>query len=118
MKISIQSKVESRKSKVFRLRKLFGFQPSTLNSQPPERGIALVITLILLSVTLVMAVAFLAISRRERGSVTTETDTTTSKLAADSALANAQAQVLANVFATTNPYNYSLVVSTNFINTN
>ena len=36
-----------------------------------ERGIALVITLIMLSVTLVMAVAFLALARRERGSVST-----------------------------------------------
>ena len=83
-----------------------------------ERGIALVITLILLSVTLFMALAFLAISRRERGSVTTATDTATARLAADSALAEAQAQIVANIFATTNPYNYSLLVSTNFINTN
>src|ERR1700691_3908976 len=118
MKISIQSKVESRKPKVFRLRKLFGSRPSTFDPRPSQRGIALVITLILLSVTLVMAVAFLAISRRERGSVTTETDPTTAKLAADSALAAAEAQIMANVFATTNSYNYGLLVSTNFINLN
>ena len=92
-------------------------QPS-LVTRHSEQGIALVITLILLSVTLVMAVAFLAISRRERGSVTTSTDTTTARLAADSALANAQAQIVANVLATTNPYNYGLLVSTNFINPN
>ncbi|MGH7952312.1 MAG: hypothetical protein ACREFE_10385 [Limisphaerales bacterium] len=81
-----------------------------------QRGIALVITLILLAVTLVMAVAFLAISRRERGSVTTTTDTATARLAADSALANAEAQIIANVFSTTNPYNFGLIVSTNYIN--
>ena len=46
------------------------------NSQSAERGIALVITLILLSVTLVMALAFLAVSRREGASVTTNTDST------------------------------------------
>ena len=46
-----------------------------------QRGVALVITLILLSVTLVMALAFLAISGRERGSVTTQTDTATARLA-------------------------------------
>ena len=83
-----------------------------------ERGVALIITLILLSVTLFMAIAFLAISRRERGSVTTATDTATARLAADSALANAQAQIIANIFATTNPFNSSLVVSTNYINQN
>ena len=83
-----------------------------------ERGIALVITLILLSVTLVMAIAFLAISRREAGSVTTSTDTVTARLAADAALANAQAQIIATVLATQNPYNPGLLVSTNFINEN
>jgi hypothetical protein len=107
-------------------------QPSTFNLQPPcprafaplrwknsrksERGVALVITLILLSVTLVMAVAFLAISRRERGSVSTETDSTTAKLAADAALAQAEAQIASGYLATTNPYVFSLVVSTNYIN--
>src|SRR5271154_2635068 len=82
------------------------------------RGVALIITLILLSVTLFMAIAFLAISRRERGSVTTSVDTATARLAADSALANAQAQIIAGIFATTNPFNSSLLVSTNFINGN
>ena len=79
---------------------------------------ALVITLILLSVTLIMAVAFLAISRRERNAVTTTTDTATARLAADAALANAEAQIVANIFATTNvaAYNFGLLVSTNYIN--
>ena len=80
---------------------------------------ALVITLILLSVTLIMAVAFLAISRRERNAVTTTTDTASARLAADAALANAEAQIVANIFATTNAgaYNFGLLVSTNFFNT-
>ncbi len=79
---------------------------------------ALVITLILLSVTLVMAIAFLAISRRERGSVTTETDTTTAKLAADSALAQAEARIVSQILITTNPYVQGLLVSTNYYNVN
>jgi hypothetical protein len=84
-----------------------------------ERGIALVITLILLSVTLVMAIAFLAISRRERGSVTTSTDIVTARLAADAALANAQAQIIASILATNAAaYSSGLIVSTNFINAN
>ena len=79
---------------------------------------ALVITLILLSVTLIMAVAFLSISRRERNAVTTTTDTASARLAADAALANAEAQIVASIFATTNvaAYNFGLLVSTNYIN--
>jgi hypothetical protein len=88
-------------------------QPSTLNPQPSQRGVALVITLILLSVVTFMAITFLALSRRERSAVTTVTDTASARLAADAALANAEAQVVANVLATTNPYNFSLLVSTN-----
>jgi hypothetical protein len=70
---------------------------------------------LLLAVTLVMAVAFLVISRHERGSVTTSTETVAARLAADSALANAQAQIAANIFATGNPYNFGLLVSTNYL---
>jgi hypothetical protein len=81
----------------------------------PERGIALVITLILLSVTLVMAVAFLALSNRERGAVATSTDTATARLAGDSALANAEGQIIANILSTTNPYDSSLLVSMNYL---
>ena len=85
-----------------------GNRKSSILTRTAERGIALIITLILLSVTLVMAIAFLAISRRERGSVTTSTDTATARLAADSALASAEAQIMANILATTNPYNFGL----------
>jgi hypothetical protein len=80
-----------------------------------QRGVALVITLILLSVVTFMAITFLALSRRERSAVTTVTDTASARLAADAALASAEAQVIANVLATTNPYNFTLLVSTNFI---
>src|SRR5208282_449580 len=91
---------------------------SKLRTPNSQSGMALVITLILLSVTLVMAVAFLAISRRERNAVTTTTDTATARLAADAALANAEAQIVASIFATTNAaaYNFGLLVSTNYIN--
>ena len=84
-----------------------------------ERGVALVITLILLSVTLVMAVAFLALSRREREANATTTDATQARLAAESALAAAESQIVANIYATNAAsYNFGLMVSTNFINTN
>src|SRR5208282_3435221 len=50
--------------------------------------------------------------------VTTTTDTASARLAADAALANAEAQIVANIFATTNvaAYNFGLLVSTNYIN--
>jgi len=84
--------------------------PRLLRSQ---QGVALIITVILLAVLTLTTLAFLAMSRRERGAVTTATDTASARLAADSALANAEAQILANALATTNPYNFGLIVSTN-----
>ena len=81
-----------------------------------QRGVALIITLILLSVVTFMAITFLALSRRERSAVTTVTDTAGARLAADAALASAEAQIIANVLSATNPYNFSLLVSTNYIN--
>jgi hypothetical protein len=118
MKLNLKTEAGSRKPEAGSQKSDFRPPTSGLRSPSSERGIALVITLILLSVTLVMAIAFLAISRRERGSVTTSTDTATARLAADSALASAEAQIVANVLSTTNPYNFGLLVSTNYINTN
>jgi hypothetical protein len=82
----------------------------------PQKGVALIITLILLSVVTFMAITFLALSRRERSAVSTVTDTASTRLAADAALANAEAQIIANVLSTTNPFNFTLLVSTNYIN--
>src|SRR5260221_4126059 len=89
---------------------------SSIVNHKSRSGIALVITLILLSVTLVMALAFLAISRRESSSVATSSETAAARSAADSALANAEAQAMATILSTTNPYNFGLLVSTNYIN--
>src|ERR1039458_10096852 len=88
-------------------------RPSSRVTRHSQSGVALVITLILLSVVTFMAITFLALSRRERSAVSTVTDTASARLAADAALANAEAQVIANVLATTNPFNFSLLVSTN-----
>jgi len=80
-------------------------------------GMALVITLIMLSVTLIMAIAFLAISRRERISVSSSTDGTVARFASDTALAAAQSQILANILSTNAALSgYNLFVSTNYIN--
>jgi hypothetical protein len=83
---------------------------------PLSRGVALVITLIMLSVITFMAVTFLVLSHRERGSVTTTTDQTTAGFTAESALERAKAEILARIVALTNDQNYDLIVSTNFIN--
>ncbi|HUL51053.1 MAG TPA: hypothetical protein VLU94_00570 [Candidatus Nitrosotalea sp.] len=81
-----------------------------------QRGIALVITLIMLAVVTVMAVVFLGVSRRERGSVTVAADLTDAKLAADMALSRAEAAVLSRIAAQSNVFAYDLMVSTNYIN--
>ena len=82
----------------------------------PERGVALVITLVLLSVITFMAVTFLVVSRSQHGSVTTETDQAIARLAADTARERAIAELLAPILASTNEFNYGLLVSTNYIN--
>ena len=94
-------------------RSMFNVQCSPF--QPSQRGVALIITIILLGVVTFMAIAFLALSRRERGAVTTVTDTASARLAADAALASAEWQIVANALANTNPFNFGLLVSTNFI---
>jgi len=64
-----------------------------------------------------MAVAFMAISNRERDSVTTTTDATTARLAAEAGRDNAIAQVMRSVYSgpAANPYSARLVVSTNYL---
>ncbi len=81
-----------------------------------QQGIALIITLILLSVITFLAITFLILSRREHGSVATTTDQNTAKFAADAALADAQAQLIAPMLAFSNDQAYGLLVSTNYIN--
>ena len=88
---------------------------SSIINHKSQQGVALIITVILLAVVTFMALTFLAISRRERGAVTTTTDTASARLAADDALASAEAQIVANILATTNPYNFGLLVSTNYL---
>src|SRR6266567_8392821 len=81
-----------------------------------QQGVALVITLIMLAVITFMAVTFLAVSRREAGSVTVTRDQTTARLAAETALERAKAEVLAGILSTTNGFNFDLTVSTNYVN--
>ena len=83
-----------------------------------ERGVALVVTLILLAVITFMAITFLVVTRSEKGSVTTQTDLTMARLAADTARERAIAEMLGPMLASSNIFNYGLLVSTNYININ
>src|ERR1035438_7723505 len=82
----------------------------------PQSAVALVITLVLLSVITFMAVTFLVVSRAQHGAVATETDQQTARFAADTARERAIAELLAPILATTNEFNYGLLVSGNYIN--
>jgi hypothetical protein len=79
-------------------------------------GVALVVTLIMLSVVTFMAVTFLALSRRERASITGTQDQSTANLMADAAMARAQAEAVSRIMAHTNMGSYEFMVSTNYIN--
>src|SRR6185436_12404160 len=81
-----------------------------------QQGVALVITLILLSVITFMAVTFLAVSRRERTAVTTQSDQTDAKLAADAGLERAKAVLVVPIMAYSNAVSVRLRVSTNYSN--
>ena len=82
----------------------------------PRAGVALVVTLIMLAVITFMTVTFLSLSTREKGAVTTATDQTIARLAAEAALERAKAELLAGILSSTNSANYGLLVSTNFVN--
>lgn len=92
-----------------------------------QRGVALVITLLMLSVITFMAIAFLAVSRRERASVAGTLDQVDAQAMADAGLARAQAGIAAYLMAnnTNAPagrgrpndlLNYEMMMSHNFIN--
>ncbi len=63
-----------------------------------------------------MAVTFLVVSRRESEQVNTLSQQNNAKFAATIAADEAQAQVISQILATSNAYNFGLMVSTNFIN--
>ncbi len=80
-----------------------------------QRGVALVITLVMLSVVTFMAITFLAVSRRERTSVGVTEDQTTARLMADTAVARAQADLISRMLSERTLLAYDFMASTNFI---
>src|SRR5262245_51175030 len=92
-----------------------GPRPSTFDPRL-SHGVALVITLVLLSVITFMAVTFLLISHSERGQVSTETDQTIARIASDAALERAKIDLIARMLAFTNAYSFPMLVSTCYVN--
>lgn len=82
-----------------------------------RRGIALVITLLMLSVVTITAVTFLAVSRRERASVGTFAEQIDARFLAEAGLRHAQGRLSSRMAAVTNRMAYGgFMVSTNYIN--
>jgi hypothetical protein len=82
-----------------------------------QQGVALVITLILLSVITFLTVTFLVVTRREREQTQAQSNQTDASLAADAAVEQAKAMIVASMLARTNGQDFGLLVSTNYINT-
>ncbi|MEY4386461.1 MAG: hypothetical protein RLY20_1744, partial [Verrucomicrobiota bacterium] len=89
--------------------------PSTCNRS--QRGVALVVTLILLSVITFLAVAFLFLARREKGASSQGVAQLTAKRMNETGTERAIAETVSHITATRNPFNYELRVSTNYVNT-
>jgi hypothetical protein len=79
-----------------------------------ESGVALITTLIMLSLVTFMAVAFLALTRAERGSVKNSEYLEDAGQMANNAVRHAQTDMLSRMLAAQNRHLYGLLVSTNY----
>ncbi len=89
---------------------------STLHS--PTSAVALVITLLMLSVITFLAVAFLAVTRRDREAVNSTLDQGDARSMQEVALARAQAEIIAHMQAHGDTNSYEFFSSHNYINPN
>ncbi|MCX7872307.1 MAG: hypothetical protein N2487_03375, partial [Verrucomicrobiae bacterium] len=78
-----------------------------------RNGVALVITLIMLSIITMLAVAFLLVARRERGQVTLTGTQLEAELAANAALERAKAEITSRMITEGSLLNFEPMVSTN-----
>src|SRR6478609_6825262 len=81
-----------------------------------RRGVALVVTIVLLAVITFLAVVFLALTGRETGAVKVSINQSIARQASEAGIERAKAQLLSGMLAATNGANFGLIVSTNFIN--
>ncbi|MBI5799228.1 MAG: hypothetical protein HZA92_00670, partial [Verrucomicrobia bacterium] len=77
-------------------------------------GVALVATLIMLSLVTFMVVAFLSVARRERQSVAASLTINEARSAMEAGLARAQGDVFSRLLTTGDPWSYGLMVPTNY----
>jgi hypothetical protein len=90
--------------------------PKLKNCQTPRRAVALVITLLMLSVITFLAIAFLAMTSRNKAAVTATQDLAQAKAMSEAALARAQADIIAQMMSTTDILNYGYLTTHNYIN--
>src|ERR1051325_1248691 len=83
-----------------------------------QSGVVLVITLIMLSIITVMAVAFLALSRRERASVVHSQNSIDAELMAATALERCKAEIIAHIIGQSNLLGPDILVSGSSSTTN
>jgi hypothetical protein len=91
-------------------------RPPVIRPGATERGVALVVTLIMLSLITFLTVAFLALTRRERAAVTVTVEQTDARLALDAALARAQSDIITRLVEGNSFLSYDLLMSTNLDN--
>ena len=84
--------------------------------QTPRSGVALVATLIMLSLVTFMVVAFLSVARRERQSVAASLTINEARAAMEAALARSQAEIAARLLTSGDPWSYGMMVPTNYQN--
>jgi Tfp pilus assembly protein PilX len=83
-----------------------------------ERGVALVITLLMLSAITFLAVALLVLTRSQREQATASLDVETAKAMSEAALARSQSQIIAHMKGQGDLFNFDYMVSRNYINPN
>lgn len=88
--------------------------PPSRSARAAQRGIALVITLVMLAIVTVMAIVFLAVSRRERTSVKMSEELSMANAMAEAALERAKAEAMARMSVAGSKLHYDLFNSTNF----
>ena len=76
-----------------------------------ERGVALVLTLIMLSVIVIVTVVFLLTTRRNRASISTRIDQTSAEYAAEVAYQHATGKLVERILRDTNLLNFEFFVS-------
>ena len=84
--------------------------------QVRQSGVALVATLIMLSLVTFMVVAFLGVARRERRAIESITSQNEARNAMEAAFARAQGDLLARLLSSGDKWNYWLTVPTNYQN--